>query len=106
MTEIPSDIASSVAPATFQAKEVSKDRAARHAGQAHATERQVKSVDEAGSTVETTDSDVAVFSDAEGAGSQGREGEKPEPESPEQQQDATKGITRDDDGQIHVDLEA
>ncbi len=106
MSEIPPDIATSAASTPYQAKEVNKDREARRAGQAHAGERQIKSVDEAGSTVETTDNDVAVFSDAEGTGSQGRESETPEPESPEPGKDASNGITRDDDGQMHVDLEA
>ena len=69
MAEIPSDIASSAAQAGFQAREVAKDRDARSAGQSNAVDRQVKAVGEAGTTVETTDGDTRISSDAEGTGS-------------------------------------
>ncbi len=107
MSEIPPDLPSSAAQTGVQAREIAKEREARRAGQADAATRQVKTVDEAGSTVETTDNDVAVFSDAEGSGSQGRafeEGAPPQPEAAGE--DAGTGITQDDDGQLHVDLEA
>ncbi len=105
MSEIPPELPSSAAQSGVQAREIAKEREARRAGQADAATRQVKTVDEAGSTVETTDNDVAVFSDAEGSGSQGRafeEGAPPEAAG----EDAGTGITQDDDGQLHVDLEA
>ncbi len=107
MTEIPPHLPASAAQSSVQAREVAKERDARRAGQADAVNRQVKAVDEAGSTVETTDDDVAVFGDSEGTGSEGREledGNTPAPESPA---DGTKnGITRDEHGRFHVDLEA
>jgi len=106
MTEIPPDISSSAAQAGFQAQEVSKEREARRAGQAHAASSQARSATEAGSTVETSDADVAVFADSEGSGSQGRPFEEsPTPET----QDAPQGdggVTTDADGQVHLDLEA
>ena len=108
MTQIPSDVPASAAQAGFQAHEVSKEREARRAGQSHAANRQVKTIDEAGTTVDTEDADVAIFGDAEGTGSQGRE-----PEEEEAHQEAEhdtgrsdQGITKDTDGQLHVDLEA
>ncbi|MGB2987074.1 MAG: hypothetical protein WBE26_14470 [Phycisphaerae bacterium] len=108
MSEIPPDISSSAAQAGFQARETAKERDARRAGQAEAANRQAKSVTEAGDTVETTDADVAVFADAEGTGSQGRPFE--EAETGEQETaggaDEKNGITKGDDGQLHVDLEA
>ncbi len=107
MTEIPSDIASSAAQTGFKAGEVSKERAAHRAGQAAAASRQVKASDETDVTVETTDSDTQVFSDAEGGGSYGR---APEEEAHEQDSEAPEatgnGITTDDDGRMHLDLEA
>ncbi len=106
MSQIPSDIAASAAQAGFQAREATKDREANRAGQSHAATRQVKTVDDAGTTVETTDADTAVFADAEGQGSQGRHtDEQPEATTPNE---PTKdsGITTDLDGRLHVDLEA
>jgi hypothetical protein len=52
--------------------------------------------------------DVAVFSDAEGAGSQGRhQGEDMDQPGDDSDEDKkSQGIRRDEDGQLHVDLEA
>ncbi len=107
MAEIPPDISSSAAQAGFQAREVAKERDARRTGQAEAASRQTKAVTESGDTVETTDADVAVYADAEGTGSQGRPFEEAETDEPEtDDKPKNGGITRDDDGQLHVDLEA
>ncbi len=107
MSEIPPHLPASAAQSTVQAREVAKERDARRAGQADVASRQIKAVDEAGSTVETTDDDVAVFGDSEGTGSEGREFEEDKTPSAESTGDGTKnGITRDEDGQLHVDLEA
>ena len=107
MAEIPSDISTSAAGAPFQARETVKEREVRRAGQAHAVNRQIRTVDEAGTTVETTDADARIFTDAEGQGSQGRQlddGSQPPSEQPTA--DDRKGITTDKDGQPHLDLEA
>ncbi len=107
MSEIPPDLASSAAQSGVQSREIAKEREARRAGQADAATRQVKTVDEAGSTVETTDDDVAVFTDAEGSGSQGRESEQHTPaEAESTDKNDGRGITKDDEGRLHVDLEA
>ena len=110
MGEIPSDIGMSGAQAGFQGQEVAKEREARRAGQADASQRQVKSVNESESTVETNDADVAIFADAEGSGGQGREneetgGEEEEEEAAEQLDPQDRGVTQDDNGQLHVDIE-
>lgn len=108
MADIPSDIASSAAQAGFQAREVSKEREARSAGRANATERVVKAVDEAGTTVDTDDADMAVFTDAEGTGGQGRPFEEEESGQEETNESSADdgGIHRDEDGHLHLDLEA
>ncbi len=105
MSQIPSDIAASAAQAGFQAREVTKDREAHRAGQAHAATRQVKTVNDAGTTVETTDADTAVFTDAEGQGGQGRPFEE-EASPPADEPGSPPGITTGEDGRTHVDLEA
>jgi len=107
MSEIPPDISASAAQAGFQAREVAKERDAHRAAQTDAATRQARTVTEAGSTVETTDADVAVFADSEGSGSQGRAfqdavtGEQTPPSDTD-----AGGITTGADGQVHIDLEA
>lgn len=73
MAEIPSHIASSAAQAGFQAREVAKERDANRAAESQSADKRIKALGEADGTVEADDADTAVFSDAEGAGSQGRE---------------------------------
>ncbi len=107
MTQIPSDIPASAAQAGFQANDIARERETRRAGQADASRKQARSIEEAGSTVDTDDADVAVFGESEGAGSQGREENEAADEEPTEDNPGQKhGITKDDDGQIHVDLEA
>ncbi len=106
MSQIPPDIASSAAQAGYQARDVGAARDAVRTGRADAAERQVKALDDASATVDTTDGDTAVFADSEGAGSQGREDQPP----PRGDDDATPepqgGVTRDESGRLHIDLEA
>lgn len=107
MADIPSDIASSAAQAGYQARDAGQARAARHAAQANAVDRQVKAVDEADTTVDTDDGDTRVFSDAEGSGGMGRPfEEEAAAESEETSDGSTEGISQDEEGQVHLDLEA
>jgi len=107
MSQIPSDVSASAAQAGFQAREVDKDREARRAGESHASDRQSKSIDQTDTTVDTEDADVAVFTNAEGGGSQGREpGEEQAEDTPDKAPGAVEGITQGDDGRLHLDLEA
>ena len=108
MSGIPSDIAGSALQAGFQARDVGKVRDGERAGQAQTANKAAKAVDEAGSTVETSDNDTAIFADAEGTGSKGRayEEELLEENTDEEDQDTSEGVTTDADGQLHLDLEA
>lgn len=108
MADIPPDISSSAAQAGFQARETAKERDARRVGQAAAANRQVRKVDESGETVETADADTAIFTDAEGTGSQGRAFQEQEEASDEEEKEVQSGdgITEGEDGQLHIDLEA
>ncbi len=107
MTDIPPALPSSAAQVGLQGREVAKERIARDAGQSDAVNRKVKSIDEAGSTVETNDEDVAVFADAEGTGSQGRAvEEKDDAAEAEDGGGSSGGVTEDDDGHLHLDIEA
>jgi len=106
MSEIPSDIASSAAGAPLQSRQAARAKDARRAGQALAVDRQVKSVDEADTTVDTDDADTQVFGDAEGGGGSGRELPDNTTDDEAKNQPPNPGITIDDTGQTHLDLEA
>lgn len=107
MPEIPSDLPASAAQIGVQAREVAKERESPRLHHAHGATRQLNATDEAGSMVETADADVAVFAEAEGSGSQGRQLNgtvEDGPTSPTQ--NASDGVTRGQDGQLHIDLKA
>ncbi len=72
MSGIPADIIGSAAQAGFTAAEASRIRDGDRAAQAAAAARQAKAADLAADSVETSDADTEVHTDAEGAGSQGR----------------------------------
>ena len=106
MAEIPSDIASSAAQAGHQARNVARGRDAPRAGQAIAAKDQAQASAESDATVDTTDNDNQVYSDAEGAGSEGRTFDEGGAKTDGDAESTDKGITTDDDGRQHVDLEA
>ena len=107
MAEIPSNLASSAAQSGVQSREIARGREATRANTSAAADRQVKAVDEAGSTVDTEDADNRVFADSEGGGSQGRSFEEGKSAQSEESKDAcNNGITTDDQGRLHLDLEA
>jgi len=106
MSEIPSDIASSAAGAPLQSRELARQREARRAGQVNAADRQVKSIDEADTIVDTDDADSQVFADSEGGGSLGRDLAEETGEPAPDQPPPPTGITTDDDGKTHLDLQA
>jgi len=107
MIDIPPDIAASSAQAGYAAREVAAERDASRAGRAEATKRQIQSLDEAAATVDTNDGDTAVFTDAEGTGSQGRATEDGESTPEDGDQDTKEsGVIKDDDGRPHLDIQA
>lgn len=104
MSGIPSDIAGSALQAGFVQREASRTAEAARAGQVHATERQLRAVDEAAGNVETTDDDTQVYADSEGTGGQGRMFSEEEEENEggerlDQSPDAP-------DGPTHLDIQA
>lgn len=105
MAEIPSHITSSAAQSQIQARESTKEREAQQANQAHATKREVKAIDDTAAIVETDDADNRVFTDSEGQGGQGKPFDDKEEDRPESTE-KTEGIRKDDDGTLHVDIEA
>jgi hypothetical protein len=72
MTAIPPDILGAAAQSGIVAREAARPRDADRTAQANGAAQQVRALTDAADQVGTTDGDTAVFTDAEGAGSQGR----------------------------------
>lgn len=107
MAEIPSDIPASAAQAGYQAREVGRARDAQSAASANASNKRARAVDEAGNTVDTEDNDNQVFADAEGSGGPGRPFEEADPnDAPDAAEESKTGVIEDDEGKLHIDLEA
>jgi hypothetical protein len=99
LSAIPPNVIGSVLGTTFAQNQASHIRASDDAAKVSAERRQVNSVSELDSVVETGDNDTQVFTDSEGSGSQGREFTRPEPEP-----EPTPAAAPEDDG--HIDFEA
>ncbi|MCH7525888.1 MAG: hypothetical protein IID39_00490 [Planctomycetes bacterium] len=107
MSAVPPDIVGSSAQAGYQQAEVAKIRDGERAGQANAATRRARAIDDAGNTIETGDSDIEVHADAEGSGGQGRATEEEANETDASETSERRdGIHRDDDGELHVDIQA
>ncbi|MFQ5489177.1 MAG: hypothetical protein ACE5GE_00535 [Phycisphaerae bacterium] len=104
---IPSDIAGSALQAGYQARNASKGRDAERATAASNADKSAKAIDEADTTVETGDSDAAVYTDAEGAGSQGRVfSDDVEADEDEQSDGSDQDRPGNSDDQPHLDIQA
>ncbi|MCO6437970.1 MAG: hypothetical protein J5J06_12835 [Phycisphaerae bacterium] len=104
MAEIPSDIAASAAQAGYQAREVGRERDAARTGQSHQAQQQNRNVTEAGEIVDTAELGTRVYSDAEGAGSQGRPFESDDEQTKPESDDETPDDDRPDGERPHLDI--
>ncbi len=102
MSTLPTNIVGTVLQSTLVQRQVSASRDTERASSAVDLRQQATIIDEKGSTVETTDGDTQVYSDAEGTGSQGRpfSGQE-QPDQPADQDSPPEG----DEG-THIDIEA
>jgi len=80
MSAVPPHFAASVLQSNLAQRQVSAVRDAERNQRASADTQQARAVDQADSTVEVTDDASEVYTDAEGAGSQGRAFSTPEEE--------------------------
>jgi hypothetical protein len=102
MSTLPTNIVGTVLQSTLVQRQVSTVRDTERASATVDLRQQATIIDEKGSTVETTDGDTQIYSDAEGTGSQGR------PFSSEEQPEETaeqKTTPEGDEGTI-LDIEA
>jgi len=92
MSAVPPNFAASALQSHLTQRQVSSVRDAERNQRASADHQQARAIDQADSTVEMTDESSQVYTDAEGAGSQGRAFSNPEDESvPEEQEPAPDG---------------
>lgn len=103
MSAIPPNLVGPILQTPLAQGQISAARDNEEAQRAAGDRRQSGAITEADSTVETTDSDTAVYTDSEGAGSQGRAFASPQEETPEP--DPTPRGPDEDTGR-HIDLEA
>lgn len=104
---VPPHVAGSAAQSGYVQSEVARNRNAARAGEASAARRTARAIDDAGNLIETSDNDTAVFTDAEGAGGQGREPDAEDHQHPDDRAETEDGgLTRGNDGRMHLDVEA
>ncbi|MBI4578656.1 MAG: hypothetical protein HY718_03085 [Planctomycetes bacterium] len=102
MSAVPPNFAASVLQSNLAQRQVSAVRDAERNQRAGADRQQAKAVDQAGSTVETTDDTTQIYTDAEGAGSQGRAFSPPD----QQEADPDRSTEPDGDQGRIIDLSA
>ena len=101
MSAVPPGLPASVLQTNLAQRQVSSVRDTERNQRASADRQQARAVDQADSTVETADDMTEVYTDAEGAGSQGRAFNNPD----ETGQPETKPDDGSSEGHI-IDLEA
>ena len=107
MSTIPPNIVGPILQAGTTEKQASRALESEREQQSNAVAAGSKISAQAADTVGETDNDARVHTDAEGTGSQGRHsGEEQDDKKRDEGQSQEHGIHRDDEGQLHVDLEA
>jgi hypothetical protein len=106
MSSLPPNIAGSILQSNLTQRQVSSVREKDRTQQHHAERQNVDAIDEKDSTVETSDDDTRVDTDAEGGGSMGRA--FTEDEQQQDQENPAEKHPPDPTGQRghHIDLEA
>ncbi len=108
MSGVAPQIVGTFLQAHHQQHQVSGVRDTEENRKANASREQARISDQAEHSVETADNDTRVHPDATGSGSQGRafEGESGAAEEQELLEEEATGITTDEDGQTHLDIQA
>ena len=105
MSTIPPNIVGPIVQSGAAQKQAARALEGEREQQSNAVAAGNKISEKAAETVGETDNDARVHTDAEGSGGQGGSSGE-EHAGPEHDDNDQSGIRRDDDGQLHVDLEA
>lgn len=106
MSTIPPNLVGPIMQAAAAQKQAARALEGERQQQSNAVDAGNKISDKATDTVGETDNDVQVHTEAEGGGSQGRSAGDGQDEQQEDAPNQDQGIHRDDEGQLHLDLEA
>ncbi len=105
MSMIPPNLVGPIVQSGAAQKQAARALEGEREQQSNAVAAGNKISEKAAETVGETDNDARVHTDAEGSGGQGGSAGE-EHAGTEQDAETESGIRRDDDGQLHVDLEA
>ena len=107
MSTIPPNLVGPIIQSGAAQKQAARALEGEREQQSNAVVAGNKISEKAAGTVGETDNDARVHTDAEGSGGQGGStGEEHTDSKHDDNADSNSGIRRDDDGQLHVDLEA
>ncbi len=107
MSTIPPNLVGPIVQSGAAQKQAARALEGEREQQSNAVAAGNKMSEKAAGTVGETDNDSRVHTDAEGSGGQGGSaGEEHAESQPDENAESDSGIRRDDDGQLHVDLEA
>jgi len=98
-------VAGTVLQTPVQQRQVARGRDAADNRQAHGARQMQRAVEQTDTSIETSDSDTRVNADSSGLAGQGRHlptDDQPAPEPP----DDDDGITTDEQGHVHLDIQA
>jgi hypothetical protein len=108
MSAIPPNLAGAILQAGVQQQNVARVQDSEREQQENAALKGAQRSEHASEAIGDQDDETQVNSDSEGAGSQGRafQSSDDDPATTDDSATSAGGISRDEDGQLHIDLEA
>jgi len=107
MSSVPPNIVGPIMQAVVQQQQASQADDANQARRSAQSRQMAQRSEQAQNAVEDTDDDTTVHSEAGQGGGQGRAfSETPEEAGDESDGKSSDQVTRDDDGQVHIDVQA
>jgi hypothetical protein len=106
MSSVPPNIVGPILQASLQQQHAAQIEDAAQSRQSEQSSEMARKADQVAHSVEDTDDDTTVHGNAAGAGGQGRAFSEPEEDVEENEGESADQITRDEDGQIHIDIQA
>ncbi len=104
-SSLPPNLVGSILQSHLTQRQTSVTQDSARAEQVNAAQRQSKAIDEADTTVETTDEDTRISPDSQGGGGQGRAFSSPENEAELLREDDSSRENEDADELRHIDIQ-
>ena len=106
MSSVPPNIVGPILQASLQQQQSAQVEDAAQSRQSEKSREMAQRADQAANAVEDTDDDTTVHGDVSSGGGQGRAFSEPEESAEQTEEQSSDEITRDEDGQIHIDIQA